>query len=824
LSDEKPNDEAEAAAEQPAGPGRLRSALAFARHAAVHHWKRTLAAAVTLVLLLAGIAFMWTYTAELAIDAERAKIAAALAALDKHQFDKARVLVREVLGNGALPREELGGPLFVLGAVKTYDASIDTLPDRRRTDYLVASRYLRESQAYGFVPGREKHGLLLLGMSLIESRQFVAGIEVLSDALKMEPTAGGPINAAIHRMLAQAYTQITPPDYGQALAQAEIVLADESVSPDDRLTALMLKAKVLGKLHRHAEAQQSFAMLPREASRQADVLLAHGQTLLDAAQARAAELPPTSDGKLPPELTDQVDDAVAMFNDAQSLDAEALDVVRQSLYLMGRAAELSGERRDALRLYSETYEQFGDTPEGLAAKLAAADLMRADGDDKEALVLYRQVLQEDLDPASYRNEVMPLDEVRQRIMGAVNDFVDRDRFKQAMVLLDRFLPLFSSSQELVLRGQTLRDWGDRQIRDATGDTKDDAAQRRAGRRRLREAGMAFERLAVRRFTTSYYPDDLWESADCYFRGQSYSSATRVLDLYLKNEPERRNAQALLRLGQSNLALGRLDECISALEECIELYGRDNATYQARIDCARAYLYQGNPEKAESLLRYNLTQSNLKPSSPEWRDSLFALGRLLFDLNRHEDAIGALEEAVERYPTDPDELQARYLIGESYRRWAAEPLERLVQARTASEREKNQRLVDERLGAALANFKEVQSRITLQIHNVQEDPLHNAMRRNCYMLEGAVLFDLGRYQQAIEAYQNVSSLYPNEPFVLETFLQIAHCWQRMNRPENARGAVQQAKLTLEQLPSDADFLATTAFTRDEWKLMLTDMAR
>ena len=134
------------------------------------------------------------------------------------------------------------------------------------------------------------------------------------------------------------------------------------------------------------------------------------------------------------------------------------------------------------------------------------------------------------------------------------------------------------------------------------------------------------------------------------------------------------------------------------------------------------------------------------------------------------------------------------------------------------------MVDERLTQALTNFKDVQSRITLQVHNVQDDPNYGAMRRNCYMLEGSVLFDLGRYQQAIEAYQNVSSLYPNEPFGLETFLQIAHCWQRMSRPENARGAVEQARLTLDQLSSEADFLATTAFTRDEWHLLLNDMSK
>ena len=82
-------------------------------------------------------------------------------------------------------------PLFVLGAVKTYDAGSDVFPDRRRTEYLVASRYLNEARSYGFPPNREKQGLLLLGKSLVETYQTDQGIEVLTTALDVEPRKGG---------------------------------------------------------------------------------------------------------------------------------------------------------------------------------------------------------------------------------------------------------------------------------------------------------------------------------------------------------------------------------------------------------------------------------------------------------------------------------------------------------------------------------------------------------------------------------------------------------------------------------------------------------
>ena len=73
--------------------------------------------------------------------------------------------------------------------------------------------------------------------------------------------------------------------------------------------------------------------------------------------------------------------------------------------------------------------------------------------------------------------------------------------------------------------------------------------------------------------------------------------------------------------------------------------------------------------------------------------------------------------------------------------------------------------------ARANSRRCNATITLKTHDIHSDPLMGTMLRNCYMLEGTVLFDLGRYKEAIEAYSNVSSLYPDEPFVLETFVQI-----------------------------------------------------
>jgi tetratricopeptide (TPR) repeat protein len=810
--------------EEAAAPLGLRARLTTLRQAAVHHWRRTLAAGGVFLALLIVLAITWTYTARFAIAHERERLNAALAALDVGDYEQARSLVRHVLNNVGLPRQEYGTPLFVLGAVKTFDAGNDVVPDRRRTGYLVASRYLTEAHSYGWPPSREKQGLLLLGKSLVESFQVREGIDVLNEALAVEPQAGGPFNATIHRLLAEALAQLSPPQFEPALAHVSAALADPDSVPDQRVTATLLKAKVLGRLARFDQAQQALAELPSEAAHQPAVLLSRAQIALDRAEAGKLQLPAQEQNKLPADMAARIEDAVAMLKDAQSQDHLAGEVTRRSLYLLGRAAELRGDHEEALQLLRRTHQKYGDTPEGLAAELAEADILRHSGEDKSSLIWYRQVLLSGTDPTSYRSEVLPIEQMRGRILEAFGDFVGKGLFDDAKTLLENFPPLFTRTEQLELRGETLKKWGDRQLGDAEKNGEHADELRHSGMKHMREAGVAYEKLSTIRFATEHYPDDIWDSADCFYRGQSYSSTARLLDLYLKNEPEKRNAEALLRLGQANLTLGNVEQCIATLDECIELYPRDNSTYQARIDCAKAFSYNGKAAEAERLLRTNLSESNLKPSSPEWRDSLFALGRMLFSQGHNEEAINTLEEAVERYPDDRQSLQARYLIGEAYRRWADAPLDRLQQARTSSEREKGTQLVRERLTKALQSFKEVQRAITLRVHDVQEDPLDGAMLRNCYLLEGTVLFDLERYDDAIKSYSNVSSLYPNEPFVVETFVQIAHCWQRLDRAEKAHGAIQQAQLTLDRLPKDVDFAATTAFSRTEWRSLLGDMSQ
>ena len=788
------------------------------------HWLRSVIVAGTILSLIAITMAGWAYLASVALDSGQLSCDDILKALDESRYEDARADVSQMLKSGALPRSEYGGPLFVLGAVKINDAETQATPDRRRLEYLVASRYLSEARAYGFPPQRLTQGLYLLGQSLVECGQFNEGLEVLDELLADEATKDDALALEAHRLIATTCLLMPSPNLNRALAHNSALLASLAVQGDTKANALIFQAECLTRSCRFDEAQDAVAAISTQNENRDAVELLRGKILiaeLETATKKAEAGIGTASSN---DSLAKVAEAITHLQAAASQGEQTIQTSRQVEYHIARCLELKGDTEAALKQYARTRQLYGDSFEGLAAALAEADLLRKKDDFEGALAGYQRVLGAFKNVVIYRSYVLTQAQIRERIMTALKDFADRHRFEACISLVVNLQPLFSRVEQTELRGGMLQQWGNFLVSESTDSDPEAEKVRKAGRQRLRAAGLAHEQLAELRYATKSYTTDLWKSAESYFAGHSFTSTIRLIDKYLENEPELRNAAALLRLGQAHLALRQIPQSIAAFEECIEFHALDDATYQARIDCAKANWHQGQTSRAEQLLRDNIAGSSLKPSSREWKDSLFELGLLLHETGQYEQAIGTLEEAVQRYPDDPQRLVAQYVIGESYRRWAQEMLKRSQQARTVSERNKNEQVASDRLNAALKQFEEVQVSITLKTHDLHSDPLLGSMLRNCYMLEGTVLFDLKRYKEAIEAYSNVASLYPDNPFVLETFVQIANCWRRLGQEVKARGAIQQAQIALEGLPPNSDFASTTALNREEWKTLLTDMSK
>ncbi|QDV79908.1 tetratricopeptide repeat protein [Botrimarina mediterranea] len=727
----------------------------------------------------------------------------ALEQLDAGEDDAARAIIDRLMEGDSLKASDYGAALYVMGIIKVREAERQWSPERSRNDYYIASKYLDEARTFSFPDGREADALLQLGKSFLESRQLEKGTETLRQALD----AGMRGKAKAHLLLAEAYFYAPEPDFKQAIAEADIALADPLIDPIQLTSAQLLRSEAFASLGLGDKALA--------AAQETDATVDPARRSLAEGRARVAKLQSAAPG----ERAALAEAADSVLEQARRADQLSTSISRESDYLKAQIAELLGFREKAILEYGELRRSHGTSEAGIAAAFAEGDLLQNEGNDDEALEAYRRALDAIDDPASYRSRLLPLQAAKQRALSAHQRLLERNRYNAALQMTDWVGDLLGPTQQLLLRADTLQRWGEALIAEGESEGVKGRQKVRKGRKRLREAGGAYERLAEARFATNDFIEDLWASAELYQRGQSFTEAIRVLDRYLRNEPVKRNALALLRLGEAQLARGQDDAAVATLQECLEFHENDASSYRARLICAQAHRMRTDYAQAEAYLRHNLSRTALGTEAPEWRDSKFELGHLLAEAKRNDEAIAELEEAVARYPDDPQTRWARYQIALSHRQAAREPLSRLRAAQTVNEREQARQEAYEHLEAALAMFQSVQREITMAD---TADPLDRATLRNCYMLGGNVLFELERYEDARQSFASVSTLYQNEPYMLEALVHIYYCWRRQDDRPKAMGVVQQAQQLLKRLPDDADFATSTNMNRAQWASLLTTL--
>ena len=96
-----------------------------------------------------------------------------------------------------------------------------------------------------------------------------------------------------------------------------------------------------------------------------------------------------------------------------------------------------------------------------------------------------------------------------------------------------------------------------------------------------------------------------------------------------------------------------------------------------------------------------------------------------------------------------------------------------------------------------------------------DPLDKAILRNSCFAVGNVLSAQGDYEAALKAYSTAVIRYQNCPEVLEAYVQIADAYRNLNKPQEAKDALEQARFALARMKPDAAFETTTNYTRKEW---------
>lgn len=784
--------------------GKLRAPVVWA---AAHRWIAAAVAAGVVLLFGGGIA-AWIWLRPGTSQAPPVSTDEILAALDRGALDEARGLAARAVAEWETSAVCPAVVSLALGMAAAQEAEKAGLAAGRSL-YLVAARYFEEALAGDLPEDRRAETLFHLGKSLHHAGQMGSSRSALSEALKLLPQRA----AEIRLLLAATHLGEQVPRLAEAFAENKLYLADDKLSPSQRDEGVVQQAEILLAMGKAAECRATAEKVPHNSKFHAAAAVLCGRALICEAQAIKAK-------GASPDLQRQAEEKLRLATSTlrEILDDDALKTTsgRQATYLVGVCLLESGDGPGALNQFGRLRACDPLAPEYLAAAFQEALLLRGAGRNREAAAGFCRALKAVGDAESYRNPWVSLEQLRHRAAEAYQSYLEKRDFALGLQLAHAAVGAFSPDRALQMEAETYRAWGRDLVAQAEGLAHEKAdAQAREGRLLLRRASRIYQRVAKQRMTTRYYPDDLWDSATCALEGRDYRGACRLFEEFLKQQPRTGQAQAMAGLGEALLSLDRVDDAVAMFEKCIRQYPRDVAAIRARLLASHAFLEKGDPRSAERLLEENLNGESLTPASKEYRDSLLALGTLLHQGKRYEEAIRRLDEVVSRYGASRQAIEARYLIADCHRQRALFEAGKLAQDLVEQSRAARARRMRESFAAALEGYRQTQQALLKSQEAAELGPVEKLMLRNCYFFAGSMLVELGQYEAAVKAYALATSHYPNLPETLEAQVQVARAFRAMNKPDEARGTIEQAKLLLARIPPETPFQETSNYSRTQW---------
>lgn len=736
----------------------------------------------------------------------------ALAALDHGDLPEALHIAKLVQQFNNVTTEDAGGPAFIFG-VHALQRAENQYDINRHHSYGIAAHWFEEAHRRGVPEDRRGEMLLLGSRCMVLAERYADALPLLREALELNPDDGAEIN----RHLAIAYFFQPDPDLKAALAASDRFLAVTDLPAADRAEGLLLRAEILLRLDRVADAQRDLDAIPTDSKREADVLVLRARLLL--AEAAALRDPANPDAPPSAEAETRIARALELVAKAQEVDNGLTPATSRASYVAGLAQLERHDNESAAEQFQQSYRKAVDGPEGMAAQMQTAHLTRLRDKNEAAVSQYGEVFADLGDLREYRNRWLPLSELKRQLAAAYDDFFGRRQYSAAATLAEMFPKLFEEDYAVQLAADAHVAWAAQlaQAQPTALKTLDELTEE--SRSHYRTAGKLYERLAEIRYATRDYSGDIWASAQNYLRGADYEDASRQFRKYVEVEPRGHHAEALVGLAEVLLVGEKHDQALSLLKQCLDLYPRDPAAYRARLLLAQLYAELNQYEPAEKALAANLESEALTPVSEEWRRSLFTLGRMLYDMARYRDAADRLDEAVERYPDDVETIEARYRSAESHRRVAQSIEAEIPTDALPTERAKYLRRAEEEYLGALTRFDEtIRIARTPNLRGI-DDAGRTALLRNALFARGSILYAVGKLDEAVRAHQTAIASFPNSPAALDAYLQIVDCYRRMQRGPEARGTLEQAKLMLNRLPKDAAFESVSNYSRSEWVKLL-----
>ena len=771
------------------------------------------AAVIVVVALL-----LWYFAGFGSVD-PATQLEIALAKLDEPDdplaWETARRLALQLKAEDFHDPEFPGAADYILGVVASRSDESD--PDRMRRVAL-AIKLLRDAERQGLVAARRPEWCFALGTSLFSAGQVEQAQPLLEEAWISFPEGMAASGLAL------AQIELAEPASGSikfAPAILERLDALPALSAEVQRQLIAARARLALRQNRLEDAEAELNRL-RDGDREVDVVLMKAELLL--AQGRLDE---ARRWLLP-----------VAFPETGEYSSEE---VAAAAFRLGDCDERRGDAIAAARAFQKAASAEPESRDGTAGALAAARLFQQAGRDEESLSLFRQAIESQ---SAQESPLVAQERFRNAIRAACEHWIDRDAFEPAITLAALAEPVLGvvESLEWQARGcekhaeniETL--W-----RNAYESRRAELQQERLDR--WQKSGAAYRRLAARVTDSGRVSEALWTAADQFRRGHAFQDAYEALTELLEMRFPKIEAAAHVRRGQALLDLGRPKEAAEDFQIVLDDFPTDPESFEARLLLGRCALDEGDSERAERSWRELLASRELTPDAVEWRAALFCLAELLYrrgvaalaDANTNTsagpawaaDAVLPLDEAIARFdeflrraPNAEQAIEARVLRADAMRRRADLALRRAAVAETENLRQADEQEAQRLLIESIDELRKAQVALAPLADDDQLPPLGVQLLKTTFFDLGHSYAALRRDREAVIAYGGAVNRYPDDPRVVTAYLRMAECHRRMNRPDDARAAIEQARLALEQIPLDALAKGPSALTHDEWQSWLT----
>lgn len=523
-------------------------------------------------------------------------------------------------------------------------------------------------------------------------------------------------------------------------------------------------------------------------------------------------------------------------------------VTRQSSFLRGVCYRELGDAEGAINQF-HMVAAHGPSQEATASRVYAGEVLRMKGGhDGDALTEYGLALRSVRSLEEYRNRWMDQHEFQESIRKAWEAWIADRRFDRAISLSELMPPLFPQDVAYDFAATAAHRWAE--SRQAEFDQSTSADRKEMWddvRRRWNRSGLAYERLAESLSATARYGDCLWSSAQAYFQGQQHASALRQLEAFIETRPTRFLPSALVLYGKTLMSLNRHADAIQSFKRVVLEHATDVAALQAEYLIGVAYLELNDRENAEKSWQQILQNPKLTPDAIEWQMSQLAVTRLRFHEaesghaaaetarqtarialqgerlkeadKKYTDAIRNFEQYLHRYGKSDEVPKVMYELAIAYQhsadlyRWAR------TDALNENARIEATEALTERLQESFKYYQRAIEAFETLREQQRLTELGQGLLRNSYFASGDVLVMLDNYQDAIEAYTKAANRYPKQSDTLQAYVQVATCYEKLDKPPEAHSMIEQAKVILRDMPAEVFTDPSSQISKTEWERRL-----